>query len=65
MHTVFPPGNEPVSPALGIWSLNHWTTREVPKIISYIKKSMGKDPGRAGSENRKITIKEYRIWCHW
>ena len=24
------PGIEPVSPALGAWSANHWTTREVP-----------------------------------
>ena len=23
-------GIEPVPPALGAWSLNHWTTREVP-----------------------------------
>ena len=24
------PGIEPVSPALGVQSFNHWTTREVP-----------------------------------
>ena len=24
------PGIEPMPPALGAWSLNHWTTREVP-----------------------------------
>ena len=24
------PGMEPVPPALGTWSLSHWTTREVP-----------------------------------
>ena len=24
------PGIEPGPPALGVWSLNHWTTREVP-----------------------------------
>ena len=24
------PGMEPGPPALGAWSLNHWTTREVP-----------------------------------
>ena len=22
----------PSTPALGVWSLNHWTTREVPDI---------------------------------
>ena len=26
------PGMEPASPALEAWSLNHWTTREVPKF---------------------------------
>ena len=25
------PGVEPASPALDVWSLNHWTTREVPR----------------------------------
>ena len=24
------PGIEPMPPALGAWSLNHWTAREVP-----------------------------------
>ena len=24
------PGIEPGTPALGVWSLSHWTTREVP-----------------------------------
>jgi len=28
---VFPPGIKPWPPALGAWSLSHWTTREVPK----------------------------------
>ena len=27
------PGIEPGSPALGAWSLNHWTTKEVPRGI--------------------------------
>ena len=26
------PGNEPKPPALGVCSLNHWTTREVPEV---------------------------------
>ena len=31
MRDVVPwPGIEPGSPALGAWTLNHWTTREVP-----------------------------------
>ena len=27
------PGIEPRPPALGAWSLNHWTTREVPVLF--------------------------------
>ena len=27
---VPPPGIEPIPPAMEAWSLNHWTTREVP-----------------------------------
>ena len=30
------PGIKPVSPALGAWSLNHWTAREVPKAAIFI-----------------------------
>jgi hypothetical protein len=29
------PGMEPMPPALGVWSLNHWTTREVPILTSW------------------------------
>ena len=28
------PGIESVPPALGTWSLSHWTTREVPRCFS-------------------------------
>ena len=28
------PGIKPAPPALEAWSLNHWTTREVPQLIS-------------------------------
>ena len=28
------PGSEPIAPAVEAWSLNHWTTREVPKGTS-------------------------------
>ena len=27
-----PPGVEPMHPALGAWSLTHWTTREAPQV---------------------------------
>ena len=31
------PGIELTSPALEMWSLNHWTTMEVPKEIVWIE----------------------------
>ena len=31
------PGIKPVTPAMEVWSLNHWTSREVPKIDFKIK----------------------------
>ena len=27
------PGIEPGPPALGVWSLSHWTTREIPSLL--------------------------------
>ena len=36
---VPPPWTEPPSPALGTWSLNCWTTREIPKCKFLAKKS--------------------------
>jgi len=30
------PGMEPRLPALGVWSLSHWTTREVPALFFLI-----------------------------
>ena len=39
------PRIEPVIPALGVWSLNHWTTREVPRshlfICAFISFALG------------------------
>ena len=29
---VLQPGTEPMLPVLGAQSLNHWTTKEVPKV---------------------------------
>ena len=31
-------GIKRVPPAVETWSLNHWTAREVPILISYIRK---------------------------
>ena len=31
-HLIPWPGVEPMLPALGTWSLNHWTTRKVPRV---------------------------------
>ena len=28
------PGTQPVSPALEMWTLNHWTAREVPQVYN-------------------------------
>ena len=45
------PGIEPGLPALGAWSLNHWTTREVPHFIFvYLF---------------KIFIYLFYFWLHW
>ena len=30
------PGMKPGPPALGVWSLNHWTTREVPRQALFL-----------------------------
>ena len=30
------PGTEPVTPALEVWSLNHWTAREVPCFVFFL-----------------------------
>ena len=29
------PGIEPTPPALEVWSLNHWTAREAPRMVFY------------------------------
>lgn len=54
MDIFFPPGKETVPPALGIWSINHWTTREVSKSISYIKKSMAKTLRAQAQKTEKL-----------
>ena len=33
---VPPPGTEPVSPAVEVWSLNYWTAREVPVLCTFL-----------------------------
>ena len=45
IYLVPQPGNNPRSPALGAWSLNHWTTREVPELVFFLKKNGGQKDG--------------------
>ena len=33
---VPPPGIKPMPPALGAWSLNHWSSREVPILLLFV-----------------------------
>ena len=41
---LFPqPGIKPASPALEVQSLNHWTTREVPRILAFIGSEIERD----------------------
>ena len=35
------PGIEPVLPALGAWSLNHWTTRDIPLCSTFEQVNSG------------------------
>ena len=39
------PGIEPIPPAVKVWSLSHWTYREVPKFILGVVYSMGFENG--------------------
>ena len=32
--------DQPGSPALGVWSPIHWTTREVPKFLAFMKPNL-------------------------
>ena len=44
---VLPPGIEPMSPAVEVWSLNPWTTREVLSLTFYLKVAFtGRDDSR-------------------
>ena len=56
------PGIEPWPPALGAWSLSHWTTREVLGIFVKIKHIFKKNNVLVG--NQKISVlKDSRIQC--
>ena len=35
-HDLVPPGIEPRPPALGVWSLSHWTTREAAFFFFFL-----------------------------
>ena len=42
---VLGPEVEPGLPAWGAWSLSHWTTREVPSVVSHVS-LMRKQPAQ-------------------
>ena len=50
------PGIEPGPPALGAWSLSHWTTREVPWWVI-----LNTDQGRFDG---KVMLKQNICWIH-
>ena len=64
------PGIEPMPPELGAWSLNHWTTREVPEmnwiskevVWKLIKGNLTKQEseGQRGSSQVQTTGHPYR-----
>ena len=37
---VLGPGMEAVPPALEAWNFNHWTIREIPKVLCFFLKSL-------------------------
>ena len=47
------PGTKPAPPAVEAQSLNHWTTREVPRVTLG---EQGSDVIRAAGEKEKITL---------
>ena len=47
------PGIEPRPPALGVWSLSHWTTREVPDpLLFHWKQVCPQNPSQHGNTAR-------------
>ena len=56
------PETEPISPALGTWSLNHWTAQEVPRMTRFLT---GREVGGKGSiKRRSISIRGSRVKYH-
>ena len=53
---VSQPGIKPGPPALGAWSLTHWTTREVPMVDAITVKSYIEKMARSIPENHNLTI---------
>ena len=60
------PGIKPVLPALGAWSLSHWTTREVPCLLLFTKPSTGLCPWRQWCQSQGLYLKvdsaKPRVW---
>ena len=58
-HLVPQPGIKPRPPALGAWSLNHWTTREFSQLsLSKVIQKGKKKPIPKLKQKRRFTSKE-------
>ena len=51
------PEIEPVPPEEEAWSLNHWTTKEVPRTVLYLQKSC-----KDCSEDSHIPLPDFLYW---
>ena len=62
---VLAPGIEPVSPVLEAWSLNHWTTREVPEpqFLPSLTSSLLSGHMRLYQSVRVAIAKNHRLGC--
>ena len=59
---VFWPGMEPATPALQVWSLNHWTAREVPHSKLFKKKALIFCVRKRWARVRLLTV-TFKRWC--
>ena len=55
------PGIEPGSPVLETWSLSHWTTREVPKLLFKVQKSLSNDESNSSLNEQDASKLIYQM----